>query len=346
MKRLLALVASAMLTGCSFGLEKLPAPAGTHGPTYHVTARFGDVANLTLGAKVKLGGVVVGEVTSITTANYRASVGMTIERAFRLGTDARFQIRFTTPLGEQFVSITARGSLAHGALTDGAMVPLRDTSNAPGIEDTFAALSTLLNGGGLGKLQIIASELDAAFKGRTGDAQDVLVKLHTVIANLDAHRADIDGALDGLARLAQILRRGTPLVGQALELFPDTLHTLADDTTHVRGLLDRVAALGNTVDGLLRRSQRALLADFDNLRPTLDALRARQAELLPTFRSLIKLGHAVRRAAPGDYLNLSATIQFLLEAPAARPQPGGIIHRGAEPQTAVRELLISGSGPG
>jgi hypothetical protein len=90
-----------------------------------------------------------------------------------------------------------------------------------------------------------------------------------------------------------------------------------------------------------------MLADFDNLRPTLDALRARQDELLPTFRSLIAVGKAVNRAAPGDYLNISATVQFLLEAPPAHPHPGGVVHPGAEAagpaEAAVHQLI--GGGP-
>jgi ABC-type transporter Mla subunit MlaD len=108
-----------------------------------------------------------------------------------------------------------------------------------------------------------------------------------------------------------------------LDLFPATLRALADETHGERELLDRLSRLGTTIDGLLRRGEQAMLTDFENLRPTLDALRARQDELLPTFRALIALGQSVRRAAPGDYLNISATIQFLLDAKPARPKPGG-----------------------
>jgi phospholipid/cholesterol/gamma-HCH transport system substrate-binding protein len=338
-----ASAAAALLGGCSFGLEHLPAPSGTSGETYRVTARFGDVQNLTLGAKVKLGGVVVGEVTDITTRDYQASVRMNIEKKYPLGKGARFQIRFTTPLGDDFVSVTARGSTAAARLADGAVVGPASTSNAPGIEDTFAAVSLLLNGGGLSKLKIIVTELNAAFHGRTGDARDALIKLHAVIANLDDHKVDIDRTLDGLAKMSKALNRGTAVIEQALALFPPTLQTLADDTARVRELLERVGRLGTTVDDLLARGQSAMLADFDNLRPTLDALRARQDQLLPTFDALIAVGKAINRAAPGDYLNISATIQFLLEAPPAHPRPGGVIHPGAEPtgpaDAAVRRLI-------
>ena len=60
-------------------------------------------------------------------------------------------------------------------------------------------MSTLLNGGGLSKLQTIATELDAAFKGRTGEARDALIQLHTIVANLDQHKDDIDRILDAMA---------------------------------------------------------------------------------------------------------------------------------------------------
>ncbi len=56
------------------------------------------------------------------------------------------------------------------------------------------------------------------------------------------------------------------------------------------------------------------------------------------------MGKAVNRAAPGDYLNVAATIQFLLEAPAARPTKGGIIHSGAEPADAAVHTLLGGAG--
>lgn len=337
------LLATPLLAGCSLSLEDLPAPSGTHGPTYTVTALFNDVQNLTVGAQVKLGGVVVGEVDSISTADYRAAVRMRLEKQFRLGLDARLQIRFTTPLGEDFISILSAGSPRNGVLADEATIPLRDTGDAPSIEDTFAAVSTLLNGGGLNKLQTIASELDAAFQGRTGNARNVLVNLDKLIVNLDEHKTDIDRTLDGLARLSTALSSGTGVVQQALDLFPSTLRTLAGDTQRIRALLTRVSDLGGVVSGLLQRGQHALIADLDNLRPTLDALRARQVQLLPTFRALIQLGKSVRRAAPGDYLNISATIQFLLNARPARPPKGGAVRAGAEPNAAVGRLLTGGS---
>ena len=213
-------VALLLPAGCSLGLESLPAPSGTSGAPYDVTARFANVQNLTLGAKVKLGGVVVGEVSAITTKDYVAAVVLHLEKKFVLGRDARLQIRFTTPLGEDFVSVTSAGHPDRGRLAPGVTLPLANDSDAPSIEDTFAALSVLLNGGGLDKLQTIATELDTAFKGRTSDARDALIHLHAVIADLDAHKVDIDRTLDGMARLGTTLAAQTGVIENALQLFP------------------------------------------------------------------------------------------------------------------------------
>lgn len=339
-----AILAATLLAGCGLDLQSLPSPAGTSGATYDLKAMFTEVQNLTEGAKVKIGGVVIGDVQSISTHDYRAEVDMSIEKKFTLGKDARLQVRFTTPLGEQYLSVIARGNVRKGVLADGAVLPLRNTSNAPGVEDAFAALSTLLNHGGLDNLQTIASELTRALRGRAGTARDVLIQTHKVIVNLDRHKGDIDRTLDNVAKLSQTLNDGTPLIEEALAVLPSTLRTLAADTSRIRTLLTKVGRLGTTVEGLLARSENALLTDFDNLRPTLAALRRRESILVPTFRSLIKVGKLLRRAAPGDYLNVSGTVQFLLNADPARPTKGGIVRSGAEPNSmaAVRQLMTGG----
>jgi len=307
------------LTACTPQLEDLPAPAGIGGPVYHVKAQFRDVQNLTLGAKVKLQGVVVGEVTAITTSNFVATVSMRVAKRFPLATDAQFQIRFTTPLGEDYISVSSANAPGQRDLADGATVPVEQTDVAPGIEDTFAALSTLLNGGGLSNIKTIVAALEGALKGHTTQARDSLIQLDTVLKNLVAHQSDFDRVLDGLHTLTATINKSTSVVTDALNTLPQTMQLLATDTSKVSQLLPKIAKLGQSVHTLISRSQGAILADFDQLRPTLDSLKDSAGQLVPTMNSLINFGTLFDRAAPGDYLNVDATIEFLLDAPAQRP---------------------------
>ena len=332
-------LALALVSGCSATLAVLPAPKGVSGPTYHVTADFTDVLNLTEGAKVKLQGVVVGEVTSISTTDFRAEVGMDIAQKFALPRGSTFQIRFATPLGEDFVSVTAPQHAGPTMLADGSHVGSPDTSDAPTIEDTFAALSVLLNGGGLDKLQVIARELVTALHGRTGTARDVIARLDAVVSNLDAHKDDIDQALDALGSLATSLNRGSAIVQQALATFPATLRLVAADTARISDVLQKIGALGRTVRGALDRSQGALLADLDELRPTLDALAGSRSNLVPMFDSLVRFGTLLDRATPGDYLNLDVTSQLLFDVAPQRPSATTV---SRNPTDAIRTLLGGG----
>lgn len=346
-RRLAALGCGVLLvSGCSaLTLEQLPAPKQVSGPTYPITAQFSDVQDLTIGAKVKLQGVVIGEVTSISTRDFHANIGMNILQKFPLAKAATFQVRFTTPLGEDFIAVSSPDKPGQARLQPHDVVAEQQTSDAPSIEDTFAAVSLLLNGGGLDKLKTIADELDKALDGNTGNARDALIQLQKVVAGLDAHTGDIDKTLDGLKAMATTLNDGSSVVVQALNAFPQTLQLLASDTGKIRLLLGKVAKLGDSVNDLLSRGQQAMLDDFDQLRPTLDALVADEPNLLPTFNSLISFGKLLDQATPGDYLNLSITIRFLLNSTPQNPPLPAATTKAApsSSESTIISLLTGGT---
>jgi phospholipid/cholesterol/gamma-HCH transport system substrate-binding protein len=338
------LATAPLAAGCGFSLNQLPSTGGVSGPTYRLTAHFDDVSDLTVGAKVKLQGVVIGQVEAITTKNYDAAVAIDVSRKFALPADSTFEIRFTTPLGEDYVAVTALKDSSGPPLGDGDSVSAQHTTEAPTIEDTFAALSLLLNGGGLDKLQVIVRELSTALDGHVGAARDTLTRLQQVIGDLDAHKGDIDHLLTAMDRLSAQLDQHSGLITTALEQFPQTIDLLAQDTGRIRTLLGKVGELGGTVKGLLARGQQALLSDIDGLRPTLDALAASRDSLIPTFNSLIKFGNLFDRATPGDYLNLFITVQVPFAMPPQHPkQPGATVAAPAtSPSDAIASLLTGG----
>lgn len=340
-----ALVAVAPLAAaCSFSLQQLPSTGGVSGATYRLTAHFDDVSDLTVGAKVKLQGVVIGQVEAITTKNYDAAVAIDVSRKFALPADSTFEIRFTTPLGEDYIAVTAPEHASGTRLGDGDTVSVQHTTEAPTIEDTFAALSLLLNGGGLDKLQVIVRELSTGLHGHVGAARDALVQLGKVVGDLDAHKGDIDHLLTGMDRLSAQLDQRSGLITTALEQFPQTIDLLAQDTGRIRTLLGKVGELGDTVKGLLARGQQALLDDLDGLRPTLDALAASRDSLIPAFNSLVKFGNLFDRATPGDYLNLFITVQVPFAMPPQHPKqpPATVASPAASPSDAIASLLTGG----
>jgi phospholipid/cholesterol/gamma-HCH transport system substrate-binding protein len=301
---------------------------------------FGDALNVSEGAKVKQDGIVVGDVTSVSTRDYRALVTMRISRKISLPAGTTAQIRFTSPLGEDYVALVAPTHPASGlALAAGTTIPETSTSSAPTIEDTFAALSLLLNGGGLNQLGTIVREVNRALGERTAAVRDTLSRLDQLVTMLDAHKAEIDTVVASLAKVADELSAQRGLVGQALDTFPPAVQVVADQLTRLDDLVVRVGQLGQRTQEVIGRSQDALLADLDALRPTLESLVSVQDTLPSSMQSLIRFGQLIDRAAPGDYLNAVATINVLF---GSQPTPLTSVPPSSSSAHTMSSLLDAG----
>jgi phospholipid/cholesterol/gamma-HCH transport system substrate-binding protein len=319
-----------VLSGCGASLAQLPGPSPVSGPTYHLTLNLADALNLTVGAKVKRAGIVIGQVSSIGTSNYQAHVGVDIRRSAPLPAGTTFQVRFSTPLGDDFIAANPPALPgAAAALASGAVVSQANTGDAPTIEDTFASLSLLLNGGGINQIHTIVREMDTALTGQSPQLRDLLTQLDDSVTVLDSHRDDIDRTLSALRSMGATLSAGTPVIDQALQIFPGLFQQLSAEVGPLNDLLARVSALGQTVTGLVSQSQSAMVADFDELRPTLDQLTATESDLIPTFQALTRFGTLVNRATPGDYVNVSATVYLMNSANPDTPGHSGQKNSGA-----------------
>lgn len=305
-----------LLAGCGLpSFQSLPAPPVLGGSTYPLRVDFHDVLNLPVGAKVKLAGALVGEVTDVSTSGYVAHVAMRISSAVKLKVGSTFEVRFTTPLGENYVAVTEPAS-ASAFLASGSTVGLVSTNAAPTIEDAFAALSVLINGGGLTQISSIVKELNVALDGRGQTVRQALAGTRMLVADLNRRQHDIDDVLVSLGRLAQTVRGGTVVIDRSLKTFPAALAVLTDQTARLRALLTSVTDLGNVATTVLQRTTGNLVAEVGDLDPILRALASIRGDLAPTMAKLVLFGQKISSAAPGDYLNANGQLSLLLDGSA------------------------------
>lgn len=80
-------------------------------PTYSVSARFGSVSGLKVGAKVEIAGVDIGKVDSIflDPESYEAVVGLKINNEVVLQEDVIASIRTAGIIGDRYINITPGG---------------------------------------------------------------------------------------------------------------------------------------------------------------------------------------------------------------------------------------------
>ena len=190
-------------------------------------------------------------------------------------------IRQTSLLGEKYVVARgARGRARDGQLSDGDDIPLSQTGRNPELEEVLGALAFLLNGGGIGQMKTITTEINKVFDGRQDRVRHVLGELETLIGGLDEQKGDIIEAMEamnGLSRDPQRARSET--VTAAIDAFGPAVKVLADQHDGLMEMLRALDRLGVVGTRVINATKDDLLADLRHLQPVLHEIAT------PTRRS-------------------------------------------------------------
>lgn len=303
----LALAVAVSLAGCGVGYKQLPLPGSkVRGDVYQVQATFDQALNLAQGAQVRVNGVSVGRVASVEAKNYQALVTMDIKEGSSIPEDSTARLRYDTPLGELIIQVTPGGSARD--LADGGQFQSDKSTTAPTVEDTLSATSTLINGGRLGELQIIAEELNAALGGREDKIRHSTEQLSTFLKDANASTGDLTRSLEALRAVSEVLDDERKTIRKALDDMGPATETLSENTDEIVELLERAERLARTGQRLAIKVDDPLLQVLAQLGPIADAILATQPELRPGLVNLQRVAAQIRRTVPSDTLPLLALV--------------------------------------
>ncbi|HEX6074055.1 MAG TPA: MCE family protein [Micromonosporaceae bacterium] len=309
------LVLAGMLTGCSAeGGPAIPLPGGApSGDYYLVTAEFQDVLDLVPEASVKVNDVTVGSVARIWLDGWTARVRMRVAKTVTLPDNALAAVRQTSLLGEKFVALDPpAGEKAQGRLGDGDVIPLSRTRRGVDVEEVLAAMSMVLNGGGLENLRTINKEIGDALEGRETDAKDALRELDAFIAGLDDQKRDIVRAIDALDTLSARLADERGTIGGALDATGPGLKVLSSQRRELVAMLESLRRLGKVGTRVIRESRDETVTVLRDLQPILTELVASGDSLPKSLDYLLTypLPANVTGAIHGDMVNLHITMDL------------------------------------
>lgn len=306
-------------SGCGWrGLNSLPLP-GTEGNgpgSFVIQAQLPDVNNIQANSRVRVADVTVGHVTKIERQGWHALVTMRLNGDVNLPANATAKIGTTSLLGSYHIELDRpKGEAAQGRLRDGSVITLARAGAYPSTEQTLAALSLVLNGGGLGQLQDITEALSTAFRGREHDLRGLIGELDRFAASLNNQSGDIIAANDSLNRLVGRFATQQPVLDRALATIPDALTVLdgeRDKLVEAADKLSKFTAL--TVDSVTR-TKANLVNELSEIGPVLESLAnagpslTRSLSLLGTFPFPNETFENFQR---GDYANLTAIVDLTL----------------------------------
>jgi phospholipid/cholesterol/gamma-HCH transport system substrate-binding protein len=260
---------------------------------------------------VKVDDVDVGQVTKIALGDHGrlAVVTLVLNGSVHLPANATASISQTSLLGEKFVALS-RPADAHGVLRNGAVIPVANTSQSIQFEQVFGALAMLLNGGGIGQLHTIVTELNKAVGGNhSGELHALLHDADTVISEINQRRGDIVAALQQTNTLAKTLDANHAQIATALRDLPAGMRVLASQRHQLVTMLNSLNRLSQVAVATVNASQRSFVGDLRALAPTLHQLAAAGSDLPKSLQILLTypFPDSVLRAIRGDYLNAFLT---------------------------------------
>ncbi|HYR15490.1 MAG TPA: virulence factor Mce family protein [Mycobacterium sp.] len=316
---MVAIVLAAGSSGCGWhGLNSLPLPgtAGGAPGAFTIHAELPNVTNLQPNSRVRVGDVTVGNVTKVELQGWHALLTMSLDGDVDLPANATVELGQTSLFGSLHIELAPpTDAPPRGTLHDGSLIPLSAAATYPSTEQTLAAISLVLNGGGVGQVQDITQALSTAFAGRADDLRSLVVQLDKYVGYLNDQKDDIIAAADSLNNLVGQIAAQKPVVDKALKTIPDALAVLNDQRHTIADAIDQLGKFSALAADSINRTKGALVQELTDVAPVLKSLAdagpalTRALSVLPTYpfpkETLTKWNR-------GDYANLTAVIDLTL----------------------------------
>ncbi|SBS79086.1 Virulence factor Mce family protein [uncultured Mycobacterium sp.] len=316
-----ALVAVVFLlaTGCGWrGANSMPLPgtAGSGNGAYTIQAELPDVTNIQQNSRVRVGDVTVGNVTKIERQGWHALITMTIDGDVRLPANTTATVGQTSLLGSLHIELAPPVGVApEGQLHGGSLIALQSGASYPTTEQALAAVSMVLNGGGIGQLQDITKALSTAFGGREDELRSLIEQINVFIGHVRDQTGDIIAATDSLNKVVGQIADQRPVVDKALKTIPDALAVLSDQRQTLVEAFDKLGKFSALTADTVNKTKDQLVTELKDVGPVLESLANAGPALTRSLDGIAVYPWSepnILKWVRGDYANLTAIFDLTL----------------------------------
>lgn len=248
-----------VLLWSAFNADKLPIIGG--GTIYH--AAFSEDAGLQPNNEVRIAGVKVGEVTSVSLKGDHVEVTFRVKRVY-IGDQSTAAIKIKTLLGAKYLSVNPVG--AH-ELKAGGEIPLARTVAPYDVYPTFQQLTTTVESIDQDKLSTAFDTLSQAFNNTPDSVKQAITGLSQLSQTVSSRDAAIQTLLQSTQQVSATIANRDDQITQLINDGGLLLDELNDRKAAIDTLLQNTATVSAQISGLVADNQA-------NLKPALDQLNA------------------------------------------------------------------------
>jgi virulence factor Mce-like protein len=314
----------ALLVGLAVGKYE-----GAFGSGIPVTLKVDRVGTqLDPKADVKVRGLIVGSVTSISTDGAGATVAMSLDPHLvsQIPADVTARLLPKTLFGQKFVSLVPAADPGPRRLAAGDVIGEDRSQSAREVEQVLDDLLPLLQDVRPQDLATTLGSLSQALQGRGTELGQTLVRLNTLTEGIKPALPDLQADITQVADFSEHLSDSAPDLLNALSDLSVTTRTIVDQRDGVHQLLSSVTGASDDLRGFLDANGPNLISVASTSRPTLATL----ARYAPEFPCLLgQLVDAIPRldtvfgkgtAEPGIHITAEVVVNRGKYVPGEEPQ--------------------------
>lgn len=239
-------------------------------------------------ADVKVRGLIVGEVTGLSSSGGGATVELSLdpEMVQLIPDNVSARLLPKTLFGEKYVSLVLPQRPSARALSAGDVIPQDRSQAARELDAALDGLLPLLQAVAPQDLASTLGAISGALRGRGQQLGDTLVRTQQLVNDLNTALPELQEDITRAADLADTYTQATPDLLAALADLSTTTQTVAEQRANLAELFASVTRASDDLTGFLLANRENLIALAAESRPTLESL-ARYAPEYPCLLNQI-----------------------------------------------------------
>jgi virulence factor Mce-like protein len=256
--------------------------------TRRISAFFDQTIGVYAGSDVRVLGVKVGTIDSVTPEGTQVRVDMSVDRGIRIPATVQAVVVAPSVVSDRYVQL-APVYTGGATMADNGVIPASRTATPVELDQLYSSLnkvSTALGPNGAnanGSLSDLLNSLAANLNGNGQNLHDTITQLSQLATTLDSNKDNLFATVDNLAQFTQTLANSDATVRKFTNQLADVSGFLAGQRGQLAAAVTELGSALGQVQGFIQSNRAEIKSNVDNLAQVTKVLvneRASLAEVL------------------------------------------------------------------